>query len=115
MLRTGLFIFLFYSLTATVLRAQDVTNIPGWEVLPDSLFLIWHLDQDQIHRLRVIEADYKTEWQHIAADTRTDAADKEAHLRKLGASRMDEIEGVLGGEYFSDWRDRLQGAEPRKP
>ena len=114
-LRNCLLILFLYSLTPTVARAQDVTTIPGWEILPDSLFLIWHLDQDQITRLRVIEEDYDTERQHVAANVKVDEAGKAARLRKLGIARLDEIEGVLGGEYFSDWRDRIRGTAPKKP
>lgn len=97
------------------MHAQDTQGIPGWEVLPDSLFLIWHLDQDQITRLHVIEEDYDTERQHVAADTKVDAAEKKARLQKLGTARLHEIEGVLGQEYFSDWQRHVRDAGPKAP
>ena len=44
MLRTGSFLFLWLALVTASVRAQDTADIPGWELLPDSLMLIWHLD-----------------------------------------------------------------------
>ena len=107
MLRTCFLLCLLFVFAPAVVRAQGTADIPGWQMVPDSLFLIWHLDQDQIARLRVIEEDYDTERQHVAANMKT-GTEQEARLRKLGASRMNEIKGVLGAEYFSDWQHRLR-------
>ncbi|MEO8734654.1 MAG: hypothetical protein ABI373_10020 [Flavobacteriales bacterium] len=107
MLRTCSLLFLLFVLTPAAVHAQNTTHISGWEVVPDSLFLIWHIDQDQVKRLHVIEEDYDTERQHVASSAKTDA-EKEARLQKLGASRLKEMKGVLGADHFSDWQRRIE-------
>jgi hypothetical protein len=113
--RNCVLICLFFALAPAALHAQGLSDVHGWEVVPDSLFLIWHLDQDQIKRLRVIETDYDTERQHVAVNTKADAAAKDARLRKLGKARLNEIKGVLGTEYFSDWRKRMNAVPTTSP
>lgn len=88
-------------------QAQGTSDLHPWEPLPDSLFLIWHLDKDQIARLRVIEEDYVTERGNATNDTRLSPAQRQERLKRLGDSRREEIKGVLQTEYYIDWQRRM--------
>lgn len=89
-------------------QAQGTSDPYRWESLPDSLFLIWHLDKDQIDRLRVIEEDYTTERGNVTNDTRLSTAQQQQRLKQLGDSRREEIKGVLQTEYYIDWQRRMK-------
>ena len=52
-------LFAMIALCCTMqVQAQNGVAVPGWDPLPDSLFLIWGLEQDQVRRIRVIEEDH---------------------------------------------------------
>ncbi|MGB3524945.1 MAG: hypothetical protein WBB32_03140 [Flavobacteriales bacterium] len=107
-------LFLFSLLLPLTVRSQAVQNIPGWEVLPDSLMQVWHLDKDQIRRINVIEEDYATERDEVWSTPDMEEQDKVQQLVKLGAARMEEIKGVLGTTHYENWQAVLRSAVPNR-
>ncbi len=87
-------------------QAQNGVAVPGWDPLPDSLFLIWDLDRDQVRRLRVIEEDHDSARAEIQADQNLSADDKDRQLQDLARERRNEIRAVLQVKQFEDWERR---------
>lgn len=87
-------------------------NIPGWYPLPDSLFLIWDLEQDQVRRIRVIEEDHTVERAEVLANAAMSAQAKDQRLEQLATERRREIKAVLQIKQFEDWerRSKMAGA-----
>ncbi len=102
-------LFLFFPLT---LRSQVVQDIPGWNILPDSLMQLWHLDKDQVRRIKVIEEDYSTERNEIWGTPQMEEEEKIQLLGKLGIARMEEIKGVLGAIHYASWQQVLRSLVP---
>lgn len=113
MRRCHLFLFLALIGVPASSRAQSPSDVLGWELLPDSLMQVWHLDKDQIRRIKVIEEDYATEREELWSTPDSDDREKELRERKLGESRMAEIKGVLGNTNFARWQEVLQRASPQ--
>ena len=90
--------------------SQAITDIPGWHPLPDSLMQIWHLDQDQVRRINVIEEDYATEREEVWSTPDLDEPGRIRELSRLGAARMEEIKGVLGTAHYDQWLAILRSA-----
>lgn len=90
--------------------AAQATPVPGWDPLPDSLFMIWKLDQDQIQRLRVIEEDHNAEKATILAAKNISAEVRDQRLRSLAIERRNEIRAVLQLKQFEDWERRCSVA-----
>jgi hypothetical protein len=63
----------------------------------------------------VIEEDYGTERQQLAANAKLTDAEKTKRLRAFGQARSKEIKGVLGNEYFADWQRRVHAAASSGP
>ena len=104
-------LFLFLPLT---LRSQVVQDIPGWQMLADSLMQLWHLDKDQVRRIKVIEEDYSTERDEIWGTPQMEEEEKVQQLGKLGVARMEEIKGVLGAVHYGAWLEVLRSAVPER-
>lgn len=109
----GLLLILFLLLPVT-LRAQVANDIPGWEILPDSLMQIWHLDADQVRRIKVIEEDYSTERDEVWGTPNLEEQDKVQQLGRLGVARMEELKGVLGSTHFGSWQLMLHTEVPER-
>ncbi len=89
------------------LHAQEASSIPGWYPLPDSLYLIWQLDQDQVRRLKVIEEDHEVERSAIAADPTIPPQERMRQLEQLASVRRKEVKAVLQLKQFEDWERRF--------
>ena len=87
-------------------QADAVLAEAGWNALPDSLFLRWKLEDDQVKRLRVIEEDYDAERSKVLNDRSMSAGARDAAVRKLADARRAEVKGVLQPEHFDDWIKR---------
>ncbi len=87
-------------------KAQNSSAIKGWDPLPDSLFLIWNLEQDQVRRLRVIEEDHEMERRDIMANKALNSQQQQEQLEKLAVQRRSEIKAVLQLKQFEDWARR---------
>ncbi len=100
-------------LGCTAASAQNGNTIAGWYPLPDSLFLIWDLEQDQVRRLRVIEEDHNLDRAEILADQSLSPVSRDQRLEALAAQRRTEIKAVLQLKQFEDWERRSQRAGAR--
>lgn len=94
---------------------QAITDIPGWHPLSDSLMQIWHLDKDQMRRIKVIQEDYATERKEIWGTPNMEDAEKVRTLTRLGTARMEEIRGVLGTANYERWQQVLKAAVAGSP
>ena len=107
-------LFLLFLLTPFSSQAQVTVDIPGWNVVPDSLMQIWHLGKDQMRRIKVIEEDYSTERDEVWSTPDVDDQEKTRRLMKLGEARMGEIKGVLGTTSFDLWQKAISAATTPK-
>src|SRR5690606_38586177 len=88
--------------------SQAITDIPGWHPLPDSLMQIWHLDKDQVRRIKVIQEDYAAERKEVWGTPNMEETEKVRALARLGTARMEEIKGVLGTVNYGRWQQVLK-------
>jgi len=96
-------------LFAVAAAAQQPSAVPvnaGWNSMPDSLFLEWKLEDDQVKRLRMIEEDYDTERNRVVSDTALPASGRDAALTRLAEERRNEVKGVLQPKHYADWIER---------
>lgn len=94
-------------------KAQTNGAIRGWDPLPDSLFLIWALEEDQVRRLRVIEEDHEADRMAITTNKGLSDQQRQQQLEELAAQRRQEIKAVLQLKQFEDWERRSRTASPR--
>jgi|SRR5690606_27930847 len=100
--------FFALSFLCCTTQVQAQNGVPGWDPLPDSLFLIWGLEQDQVRRLRVIEEDHDSARADIQADQGLSAEERDRQLRDLAMERRKEIRAVLQVKQFEDWERRSE-------
>jgi|GEM_PF-2102984 len=96
-------------------RSQAIGDIPGWHILPDSLMQIWHLDKDQVRRIKVIQEDYAAERKEVWSTPNMVDTEKTRALTRLGTARMEEIKGVLGTANYGRWQQVLKAAVVEAP
>lgn len=80
----------------------------GWYALPDSLFLIWKLDADQVRRLKVVEEDHETERSRLMADMELSIPQRDELLRKEATERRNDVRSVIGPRLTDDWYVRMR-------
>lgn len=84
-------------------RTDPVLAEAGWNALPDSLFLRWKLEDDQVKRLLMIEEDYEAARSQLMNDRGLETNARSAALRKLADARRAEVKGVLQPEHYDEW------------
>lgn len=104
--------FLFFLLLSSALHAQECTY-NTWRPLTDSVFMVLHLSEDQVHRVRAIDAHYTEERYKVQASGR-DAGERERTLSGLIAEREKEVQGVMTHDQFERWIGKARPA-PAKP
>src|SRR5436190_1073102 len=100
---------------AIAVQAQGTDTVlakAGWNPMPDSLFLVWKLDDDQVRRLRVIEEDYDTERMKVMADKALTTGARDHALSGLADKRRKEVKGVLQPAQYEDWIGRTRHPSP---
>ena len=107
MLRSFLFAWVFLPMAMLAQQPDPVLAQAGWYPLPDSLFLIWKLDADQIRRLKVIEEDHEAERAKVMADMEISIPERDERLRKQAVERRNDVRSVIGGRFADDWYKRL--------
>ncbi|MEO8591485.1 MAG: hypothetical protein ABI432_19040 [Flavobacteriales bacterium] len=101
--------FVIALLLSTSIHAQNADPVlarAGWDPLPDTLFLIWKLDSDQVRRLGIIEEDYDEERAKVMSDTALSTGARDAALHRFATDRRKEVKGVLRADQYKDWMAR---------
>lgn len=98
-------------ISAVCAQESDVLSRTGWDPLPDTLFLIWKLDTDQIKRVGMIEEDYDAERARLMSDTTLSDKNRDARSRTMAAGRRKELQGVLTAEPYKDWMARSRASQ----
>lgn len=91
--------------SASAQQGDDLQRL-GWVPLPDGLFLVWNLDNDQVRRLHAIEEDYNSERAKLVSEMALSDKDRDACLRTMAGSRRKEVQDVLKAERYDDWMAR---------
>jgi hypothetical protein len=107
MLRSILFALVFLPVIVLAQQPDTILAQAGWYPLPDSLFLIWKLDADQIRRLKVVEEDHEAERAKVMADMELSIPERDERLRRQAAERRNDVRSVIGGRFADDWYMRL--------
>ncbi|MEZ4806838.1 MAG: hypothetical protein R2815_05115 [Flavobacteriales bacterium] len=107
--RPGLLMATLFFVSGLAAQQHDELLIDvGWYPVPDSLALIWKLDDDQVYRLRVLGTDLDKRLAELLADPALTEGERQRTLRGLAATRRSEIERVLRTEQFEDWLRRYE-------
>ena len=94
--------------SALAQQSDAISADAEWNPLPDSLFLRWKLDVDQVKRLRMIEEDYEADRSAVVNDRGMSEAARDAAVRQLANARRNEVKGVLRAEHYDDWIRRTE-------
>lgn len=107
MLRPLLLALMLLPVAVLAQQPDPILAQAGWYPLPDSLFLIWKLDADQIRRLKVIEEDHEAERAKLMADMDLSIPARDERLRQQATERRNDVRSVIGGRLADDWYKRL--------